>query len=179
MSWLKECVAKAEELVGKFLLIAVVLFVVSFIGALIFRIGWVSFVDNYELGFTYNRFTGEIKPLDRTGYIVRWPIKYAVHAIDLRPYQISITAHVGADTTSGVPSRVLNAKLVRFNPTGLITFVAWHGRDAGDNLYNLKEIMKCYAFDKENGKDCPFITVLSELNPSQTPTLTGSSAQSQ
>lgn len=178
MSWLKERRADAEELMGKFLLTMIVLFVVLFIGALVFRIGWVSFVDNYELGFTFNRFNGEIKPLYRTGYIVRWPIKYVIHSIDLRPYQISITANFGADTSYGVPSRVLNAKLVRFNPNGLMTFVAWHGRDAGDDLNNLKEIMKCYAFDKEDGKDCPFIVVLSELNPSQTPTLP-SSVQSQ
>lgn len=140
-------------------------------GLLIFWIGWVDFVDNYEQGFSYNRFTGEIVPLDRTGYFLFAPIKWSVHAIDLRPYQLSITANFSGNSTSGIPSRVLNAKLVKFNPAGLMTFVAWHGRDAGDNLTNLKEIMKAYAFDKEDGKDCPFITVLSEINPSQTPLL--------
>lgn len=143
------------------------------VGLFIFRVSFVTLVDNYELGFTFDRFTGKIEVLDRTGYIVRNPIKYAVHAIDLRPYQISITANFGSSSgnTSGVPSRVLNAKLVRFNKDGLMTFVAWHGRNAGDHLSNLQEIMKCYAFDKEGGKDCPFITVLSEINPSQTQTI--------
>lgn len=137
-----------------------------------FRIGWVSFVDNYELGFVYNRFSGEITPLNRTGYFIFAPFKYSVHSIDLRPYQISITAsfgNEGINSRSGIPSRVLNAKLVKFNPKGLETFVEWHGRDAGDSLANLKEIMKCYAFDKEDGRDCPFIMVLSEINPSQAP----------
>jgi hypothetical protein len=145
--------------------------VLTIFGFIVFWIGWVEFVDNYKLGFTFNRFSGEIKPLERTGYFILTPYKYAVHSIDLRPYQISITANFGQNTSPGVASRVLNAKLVKFEPAGLQTFVAWHGRNAGDRLHNLTEIMKCYAFDKEEGKDCPFITVLSEINPSQTPLL--------
>ena len=148
-----------------------VLVLVALAGLLIFYVGWVSFVDNYEQGFVYDRFTGEITPLERTGWFIFPPVKYAVHAVDLRPYQISITANFGSDHSSGIPSRVLNAKLVKFNPAGLQTFVAWHGRDAGDKLANLKEIMKCYAFDMEGGRDCPFITVISEINPSQAGTM--------
>lgn len=118
---------------------------------------WVSFIDNYELGFTYNKFTGEIKVIERTGWVVRNPWAYGVHKIDLRPYQLSISAN----------SRVLNAKLVRFNPDGLKTFIEWHGRDAGDDRHSLLEILKCYAFDRAEGKDCPFLTVLQELAPGQ------------
>lgn len=154
------------------IIVVAVISVVVLLGAGLFYLFFVSFVDNYELGFTFNRFSGEIKALDRTGYFIFNPIKYKVHAIDLRPYQLSITASFNDSSISqGVASRVLNAKLVQFNPTGLKTFVAWHGRGAGDHLSNLKEIMKCYAFDREGGKDCPFIIVLSEINPSQTPTL--------
>lgn len=154
----------------KWVVILASFFLFVFATAIIFFIGWVSFVDNYELGFVYNRFSGEIKVLNRTGYFIFTPFKYSVHAIDLRPYQISITASFGSEkATSGIPSRVLNAKLVRFEPRGLMTFVEWHGRSAGDSLNNLKEIMKCYAFDKEDGRDCPFIAVLSEMNPSQSP----------
>ncbi len=142
------------------------------LAVLIFRVSLVNFVDNYETGFVYNRFTGQVEILNRTGYFLYMPFKYSVHAIDLRPYQISITADIGGTSqgSSSVSKRVLNAKLVRFNPDGIMTFIAWHGRDAGDNLSNLLEIMKCYAFDKEDGKDCPFITVLSEINPSQAET---------
>jgi hypothetical protein len=154
---------------NKIIACLVVLVVIAVVGLVVFWAGWVSFVENYELGFTFNRFTGQIEVLHRTGYIVRMPIKYAVHAIDLRPYQLSITANPNGGVSS-VSSRVLNAKLVKFNPAGLQTFVSWHGRGAGDILTNLLEIMKCYAFDKESGKDCPFITVLNEINPSQTPT---------
>ena len=157
----------------KWPIVLAVIIILLVVGLIIFHAAFVSFVDNYELGLVYNRFSGEITPLERTGYFIFPPFKYSVHSIDLRPYQLSITASFGNEFSSrggsGIPSRVLNAKLVRFNPEGLETFVEWHGRDAGDDLGNLKEIMKCYAFDKEGGKDCPFIIVLSEINPSQSP----------
>lgn len=127
------------------------------IGLLVFRAGWLSFVDNYELGYSYDRFTGKIERFERTGWVVLTPWRYDVHTVDLRPYQIAISAN----------QRVLNAKLVRFNPKGLETFVEWHGRGAGDSTYNLLEILKCYAFDRDEGRDCPFLEVVSVLAPSQ------------
>ncbi|MDD5050783.1 MAG: hypothetical protein PHV93_03525 [Candidatus Pacebacteria bacterium] len=118
---------------------------------------WVTFVDNYEFGFAYDKFTGKIEPIEHTGWVSRTPWRYSVHTIDLRPYQLSISAN----------SRVLNAKLVRFNPKGIDTFVEWHGRSAGDKLSDLQEILKCYAFDRAEGRDCPFLTVIQELAPGQ------------
>lgn len=134
--------------------------VLGFIGLVLFFWTCVSFVDNYELGFVYDRMTGKIETINHTGWVVRMPIRYNIHSIDLRPYQISISAN----------QRVLNAKLVRFNPEALSTFVEWHGRSAGDNLYNLLEILKCYAFDRDGGKDCPFLVIVSEIAPGQTAT---------
>lgn len=128
--------------------------VISLVGFLLWCLFWVSSIDNYELGFVYNRVTGQIEKVEHPGWVVRTPFKYSVHSIDLRPYQIQIAAN----------QRVLNAKLVRFNPDGLDTFVEWHGRGAGDNTAALLEILKCYAFDRAEGKDCPFLTVLSELS---------------
>lgn len=138
-----------------FLVFLVSLIPLTLIGLLIFRLGWVTFVDNYELGFSYDSVTGKIEKINRTGWIIRTPMRYSVHAIDLRPYQVSISAN----------SRILNAKLVRFNPDGLETFVEWHGRDAGDQKDQMLEILKCYAFDRDQGKDCPFLTVINELSP--------------
>lgn len=168
---------KKTNWLGGIVIVVLGLAVLAIIGGVIFRIGWCTFVDKHETCFVYNRFTGDIEIPDRTGYIVRGPIKYSVHTIDMRPYQLSITADIvsGAGKSSGISSRVLNAKLVRFNPAGIQTFVSWHGRSAGDNLANLLEIMKCYAFDKEGGKDCPFIIVLNEINPSQTPSMSNMS----
>ncbi len=135
---------------------------------LVWRILWVTMVDNHEFAFSYNRLDGKIEVINRTGWIVRTPLVYTVHTIDLRPYQISITADIkmdigGFDRSGNVGSRVLNAKLVRFNPAGLKTFLEWHGRKAGNNHDNMLEILKAYAFDVSQGKDCPFLTIESEL----------------
>ncbi len=131
--------------------------VLVFIGFIIWYVAWVNFVENYEYGYSYNKFTGEIKPVEHTGWIVATPWRYTIHKIDIRPYQVSISAN----------QRILNAKLVKFNPEGILTFVEWHGRSAGDDLANLQEILKCYAFDRDEGRDCPFLTVKSVLAPSQ------------
>ncbi len=159
---------KVRRYLGYFLGGCVVL---GIIGLIVFRAAFLTHVEKHELGYVFNKFNGKIEKLDRTGYFVFNPIKYSVHKIDLRPYQISITASFGANSSgsSGVSARVLNAKLVKFNPEepGLDTFIAWHGCDAGDSVDNLKEILKCYAFDKDGGTDCPFLTVISELAPAQ------------
>lgn len=127
--------------------------VISAIGFAIWFTFWVKFVDNYELGFTYDRFNGKIEAVDHTGWVIRTPWRQTVHTIDLRPTQVSMHAN----------QRVLNAKLVQFNPKGLATFVEWHGREAGDNTHNLHEILKSYAFNVNNGADCPFLTIIDEM----------------
>jgi len=131
--------------------------VLAFIGSLFWYIFWVSFVDKHEYGYRFNRFNGEISEVSHAGWVVANPFKYSVHAIDKRPYQVSISAN----------ARILNAKLVKFNPAGIKTFIEWHGRSAGDNTSNLTEILKCYAFDRDEGKDCPFLEVVNVLAPSQ------------
>lgn len=132
-------------------------FIFGIVMAFLFRVTAVTFVDNYELAFSYDRLTGKIEKLNRTGYFVRTPLRYNIHGLDLRPYQVSIAAN----------SRILNAKLVKFNPDGLQTFVEWHGRNAGDDVNNLQEILKCYAFDRDEGRDCPFLKVIQVLAPNQ------------
>lgn len=128
-----------------------------FLSALIFRGVFVAFVDNYELGFKYNKFDGTVTKLSRTGYFLRNPFKESIHSLDLRPYQVTVSAN----------SRILNAKLVRFDSEGLDKFVEWHGRDAGDNINQLLEILKSYAFALDEGADCPFLLVLGVVKPTQ------------
>jgi len=125
----------------------------------------VGFVDNFEYGYTYNKFTGQIEPVEHNGWVVVNPWVKNLHKKDLRPHQVSINISLGNGSSAN--KRILNAKLVRFNPEGIKTFVEWHGRDAGDNVTELMEILKCYAFDRDDGKDCPFLTVVNELAPSQ------------
>jgi len=145
--------------------------ILTIIAALILRIFFLSFVDKHELGYCFNKITGEITKFERTGYFLYPPWVYSVHSIDLRPMQLQITANSFGNTTTidTVNQRVLNAKLVKFNPDGLDTFIKWHGRNAGDSRKELAEILRCYAFDRSEGKDCPFLTIERELSPSQTP----------
>ncbi|MBI4118252.1 MAG: hypothetical protein HY455_01790 [Parcubacteria group bacterium] len=132
----------------------------AFVGAIIFRIGWVNFVDNYELGYKYDARTGEISRIERNGYVINPPFLVIVGTIDLRPMQVCINAN----------ARVLNCKLVKFNPEGLDLFLSWHGRDyrsgatvpTGTGATALGEILKSYAFDGSS-KTYPFLTVLREL----------------
>ena len=150
-----------------------VVLVFGLIGLAIFRMFFVTMVDNYEFAFNYNRVTGTVEKIGRTGWVVRSPFIHAVHTLDTRPYQISITANIQRNLASsgqgGVSARVLNAKLVRFNPAGLETFIEWHGRSAGDDLDNMLEILKAYAFNQNGGRDCPFLTIVDELSPRQLP----------
>ena len=126
-------------------------------GLLFFRIFFVTFVDNYELAFSYDKMTGKIERIDERGWVVRTPFRYAIHTLDLRPTQVQISFN----------QRVLNAMLIQFDPEGLETFLEWHGRTAGDSTSNMHEILKCYAFAPNGGVDCPFLTVVSRLDPSQ------------
>lgn len=131
----------------------------------------VNFVDIHEFGFVYSRFTGRVTPVAHSGWVVVWPWADAVHKIDLRPHQVQITAGSssrGLNRSDNINRRVLNAKLVRFDPKGIETFIKWHGRDAGDDVDNLLEILKVYAFDRDEGKDCPFLIIENELSAKHT-----------
>ncbi len=148
--------------------IALSLVVVALICLVTWRMFWVTKVDNYELAFNYNWLSGQIERFERTGWVTRTPIINSVHTIDLRPYQISITADIQRNIDgrqSNLGARVLNAKLVRFNPEGLNKFIEWHGRGAGDKTSEMLEILKAYAFNASGGKDCPFLTIVDELSP--------------
>jgi len=138
---------KWKSILATFFLIVVV---VAFIG-------WqmvTDFVDQHEVGYKYDRLTGEITVLERTGYFFTWPVIVNIGTIDARPIQVCIAGKVNR-----VRKRVLNCKLVRFNKEGLKTFIEWHSRDYGD----LDEILKAYAYDGRK-KGYPFLEVLAEIN---------------
>jgi len=136
------------------------------IGLFVFRLGWVDFVDNYELGYKYDARTGQTERLGRTGYFVTSPFLVKVHSVDLRPMQVCINAN----------ARVLNCKLVQFNSEGLEVFISWHGRgdyngdvsnpNQASSAGNLNQILMSYAFDGSR-KTYPFLKVLRELKPEE------------
>lgn len=135
-----------------------VLFVLSAFFLIFFR-PW-AFVENYELGYKFNMANGQITVLDRPGYHFITPVFESVHVVDTRPRQVCI--NVGADTTSSSANRrVLNCKLVQFDPEGLMLFLDWHGRS---DYYGpaFDDLLKIYAYDG-SGKTYPFLVVLREL----------------
>lgn len=143
-----------------FLVVAVFL---SGFGLLVFRVTCVNFVDNYEIPYKYDRRSGKIEKLSHTGYIVTPPLLVNVHSVDGRPMQVCISAI----------QRVLNCKLVEFNPNGLELFLQWHGRndytnDRGtrENPTTFNQILMAYAYDG-SGKSYPFLTVIRELKPEE------------
>jgi hypothetical protein len=64
--------------------------------------------------------------------------------------------------------RVLNCKLVQFNPDGLELFLSWHGFEydsqtsASQDSTRLAEMLKSYVFDGSK-KPYSFIRVLKEM----------------
>ena len=130
----------------------------ALVALILFRIFFVSFVDNYEIGYRFDRVSGEITILDRSGYFIRRPFVESIQAIDGRPVQVCINAN----------ARVLNCKLVQFNPEGIELFLAWHGRNFNSSPAALSEILKSYAYDG-SGRTYPFLTILRELRAEDDP----------
>ena len=138
--------------VGALLLLAFIIAICSFNS-------YLKFVDSYEMGYRFDARTGEVTVLNRTGWFKKIPFVQKINTVDLRPMQVCINAN----------SRVLNCKLVKFNPAGLQLFISWHGRadyvvttgtDSTSGTFN--DILKSYAYDG-SGKNYPFLTILREL----------------
>jgi hypothetical protein len=138
----------------------------------LFRTSFLTYVDNYQLGYKFDARTGEVTILPRSGYFVATPFVVSIHHIDLRPMQVCISAI----------QRVLNCKLVQFNPdpAAVKLFLSWHGRqdyDGPDTTSSqsnsayidytyFQGVLLNYAYDG-SGKSYPFLTVLRELKPEE------------
>jgi hypothetical protein len=146
--------------VSKFAAALVVILVLGLFGLIAFRILFVNFVDNYEVAYRYDVRVGKIEVLDKKGYIYSWPVIVSINTIDTRPMQVCISGN----------KRVLNCKLVQFNPAGAELFLQWHGRKDYDieatTEGSFNDILKSYAYDG-SGKSYPFLTVVRELKPEE------------
>ncbi len=131
--------------------IAIVLTIMMFAGCHI-KSQTVDYVESHEIGYSYNMRTGNIRVLNKTGYIFHEYWFVEVNTIDLRPLQVCINAN----------QRVLNCKLVKFNPAGLQQFISWHGRQ-NYSLGDLEPILMSYAYENA-GHTYPFLTVIREMN---------------
>lgn len=125
-----------------------ILFSIMVLILVLFYIFFVNEIEQHEVGYKWDRRTGEITILPRSGYFITPPWLVKVQGIDTRPTQVCINAN----------NRVLNCKLVEFNKVGLKQFTAWHGLQQGD----VSEILKSYAYDGQN-KSYSFLTIKTEL----------------
>lgn len=119
--------------------------------AIFFRLMCTTFVDNYEFAYQYDAMSGEMKSVNRQGYVFTKPW-VSVNTIDTRPIQVCINAN----------ARILNCKLVQFDTTGWKLFVSWHGRKDYSNGGYLNDILMSYAYDG-SGKSYPFLKIVKEL----------------
>lgn len=132
------------------------------VSLLVFRVAFVTFIDNYQMGYKFDARTGETTVLDGVGYYIALPIVVKIHTVDLRPWQVCINAN----------QRVLNCKLVQFkrDKEGLMLFLSWHGRrdyeGGSEQTGSFTDILKSYAYDG-SGKSYPFLTVLRDLKPEE------------
>ncbi len=147
-------------------IIAGVILSLTILSLIVFRLAFVNFIDNYEIAYRYDTWgehRGEIRRINKKGYVVTPPFKTKVHTIDGRPFQVCISSI----------KRVLNCKLVQFNPDGLELFLELHGRrsyvitdtvnaDGSDPENSLNAYLKAYAYE-ESGNNYPFLTVIREL----------------
>ena len=143
-------------------IITFIVMVFLLIGLGIFRGCCVTSINNYELGYRYDLRTGDLARINHRGYVLHPPFVVEIHTVDLRPTQVCINAN----------SRVLNCKLVKFNPEGLELFLSWHGRNnyqtgTGEGS-SFNNILMSYAYDG-SGKTYPFLTVIRELKPEEGP----------
>jgi hypothetical protein len=132
---------------AKFGIGVVIFIVIIIILSGIFRGLFFTFVDGHEIGYKFDRSTGEITVLDRTGYFWVTPYFTAIYTIDGRPMQVRIEAN----------NRVLNAKLVRFRktPEAVKQFIQMHGlkdydvlnKTTGTTTGSLADILKSYAYE--------------------------------
>lgn len=146
---------------------AAALFIVVLILFVLARVLLISSVENYELGYKFNRLNGQITKLERTGWFVNLPFVVSVKTVDLRPMQVCLNAN----------RRVLNCKLVQFNASFFEDFLRvegwWYYWWANRISYNLghkeeyrgmRDILRGYSFSRQH---YPFITVLAEFEGSE------------
>jgi hypothetical protein len=126
-----------------------------------FYVGWVHYTEAYQVGLSWNRFTGELRLDDHAGIHITAPW-VAVSRIDTRPIRVCVTS-------SG---RGFNCKLVQFEPTAYREFVKaegfryywWSNRFSinmgyGEEYRGMKDLLRGYAYSV---KKYPFVTVLRD-----------------
>lgn len=129
-------------------------------GLVAFWILCLNHIAPQQIGVAYDSINGEVSVQQKPGWYVTHPF-VQVASVDTRPFQVCLNA--GA--------RILNCKLIKFNPEGASEFVKlqgfhyWNGPGSSCNNCNTSEfarIMMGYAYSE---RQYPFIDVLEEIKP--------------
>lgn len=136
--------------------------IVSLVGAFLFYVFCLNHVEPQEIGISYDSLNGEVTVQRHPGWYVTSPFT-RVATVETRPFQVCLNA--GA--------RILNCKLIRFNPDGAAEFVKlqgfhyWNGpsncnNNPGCSSTEWSRIMMGYAYAE---RPYPFLEILEEIKP--------------
>lgn len=138
----------------------VIIFIVALILALLTRATFFNYVERHEFPYMFDAYTGEIKEIDKQGYVFSYPFIQKIYTFETRPIQICLQTE---SMSSSVNSRVLNCKLVRFVPKYYRDFIALHGAYSYD-ASALRNILRIYAFEEDlNKSKYPFLAIEKTL----------------
>lgn len=132
------------------------------ISTVVFYIFCLNHVAPQEIGIAYNSLSGEVYVQNHPGWYVTNPF-VEVASVETRPFQVCLNA--GA--------RILNCKLIRFNPEGASDFVKLQGfhywntsvnqcGNPGCSTTEFGRIMLGYAYSE---KSYPFLEIIEEIKP--------------
>lgn len=108
---------------------------------------FLNHVDINEIGVAYNSIGGKVWIQDRPGWYLTSPF-VEVATITTLPMKVTIPSE----------AKVINTKIVRFNPTGIDEFIRMQGFSYFSNQ-SMENILMGYAF---SGEKYSFLEVMQE-----------------
>lgn len=117
------------------------------VAVLLFYIAFLNHVAINEIGVAYNSIGGKVWVQDRPGWYFTAPT-VEVAVIPTVPLKITIPSE----------AKVINTKIVRFNPRGVDEFIRLQGFSYFSNQ-GIENILMGYAF---SGQKYPFMDILQE-----------------
>ena len=108
---------------------------------------FLNHVDINEIGIAYNSIGGKVWVQDRPGWYLTSPF-VEVATLTTLPHKVTIPSE----------AKVINTKIVRFNPAGVDQFIRMQGFSYFSNQ-GLENILMGYAF---SGEEYPFLEVMQE-----------------
>lgn len=115
--------------------VGILLVAILFLALSVYRPLFWEFVDPSESAYYYDSRSGEVTPIDSSGYYSEIPWLKEVYTIYKLPTQVKVEGN----------NRVLNAMLVQYQPKGLKQFISLHGVGNYDE-YRISDILKSYAY---------------------------------